>query len=131
YTPANFDPCMLPAPVALDVTSTATLDVGSTVLPKKMLTQSDQQPLMVIHLSTLHIGAQLTINGVATVLAVDGDVTIDAAGSIVAVAGADNGFQCMTARGGTGGDSTNGTSGAGGGGGGGAEDLGGLASDGG
>ncbi|HTL35330.1 MAG TPA: hypothetical protein VL326_19510 [Kofleriaceae bacterium] len=131
YTPKNFNPCTLPTPAPYDVQTMTSLDVGSTSLPKKMVDQSDGSPLVIIHLSTLTINAQLTVDGVATVFAVDGDVTITALGSIVAVAGGDNSMQCMTARGGAGTDSTGPAAGGGGGGGGGAAGMGGPASDGG
>lgn len=130
YTPTNFDPCTLPAPAPLDVATITSIDVGATTLPKKMLTQSDGTPLMVIHLSSLTISSQLTLTGVATVLAVDGNVAINTTGSIVIVAGGDNSTQCATARGGAGTDSTNANGGAGGGGGGGGAGLGGVGGNG-
>jgi hypothetical protein len=130
YTPTNFDPCALPAPGMLEVTSDLTLNTGSTSLPKLTLTQSDGTPLTVIHLSTLsvHGGSTLTVTGTAFVFAVDGNAQID--GKIVAVGGESDATQCAQAFGAPGVDSTDGNSGAGGAGGGGAAERGGNGTNG-
>src|ERR1043165_1238350 len=52
YMPTNFDPCMLPAPAPYDVETATSLDVGSTTLPKQIVNQSDNTPLMVDRKST-------------------------------------------------------------------------------
>lgn len=129
YTPTNFDPCMLPAPMPFDVTTATLLDPTTTTLPKAMFTQSDGTTLVVIHLSTLNIAAQLGIGGSApTVFAVDGDVTIR--DQITTASGNNDATQCASLRGVNGHDSTASTSGAGGGGGAGGADVGGAGGDG-
>ncbi|NVB85696.1 MAG: hypothetical protein HOV81_45450, partial [Kofleriaceae bacterium] len=130
YTPTNFDPCTLPAPAPLAVTSNTTIDTGSTTLPKLSLTQADGTSLTVIHLSTMSVqnGRTLTVTGSAVVFAVDGNVQID--GAIVASAGSNDATQCAQSFGAPGTDSQDDDSGAGGGGGGGAAEVGGAGTNG-
>lgn len=118
YTPTNFDPCMLPAPAGLTVTTDSTIDTAATTLPKRQVVQSDGTPLTVIHLSSLVVDpfVTLTLTGTGVVLAVDGEATIN--GTIVAAGGTDNDVHCATARGGNGTDSGDEDDGGGGGGGG-------------
>jgi hypothetical protein len=117
YTPTNFDPCMLPAPAALTVATSTTIDTATTMLPKKLITQSDATTITVIHLSQLTVDplATLTVTGTGIVFAVDGPVDIN--GTLVAVGGNDNTVHCEDSRGTPGSDS-NDTGGGGGGGGG-------------
>ena len=123
YTPTNFEPCALPAPGVLTVSSDETLDATTTSQPTSVITQSDGTSITVIHLSQLTVSplATLTVTGTGIVFAVDGQVEIN--GTIVAVGGADDATQCASGRGLGGTDSQDDTGGGGGGGGGaGAED---------
>ncbi len=122
YTPTNFDPCKLPAPVGLTVSTDDTIDTDATTLPKLAIVQSDGTTITVIHLSELSVSplAMLTVNGTGVVFAVDGTADID--GRITVVGGSDNDTHCATSRGQTGTDSQDITGGAGGGGGGAAAD---------
>src|SRR5512135_3549940 len=61
YSPTNFDPCELPAPVELHVTADLTLDTAATTLPKIFITQSDLSEITVIHLSQLTIDPTRTL----------------------------------------------------------------------
>lgn len=130
YVPTNFDPCKLPAPVGLSVSTDDTIDTDATTLPKLVITQSDGTTITVIHLSELSIAplAMLTVTGTGVVFAVDG--TADIAGRITVAGGSDNATHCTTARGTAGTDSQDITGGGGGGGGGGAADDGGDGGDG-
>lgn len=130
YVPTNFDPCKLPAPVGLTVTTDDTIDTDATTLPKLAITQSDGTTITVIHLSELSIDplAMLTITGSGVVLAVDGAADID--GRITMVGGNDNDTHCASSRGQNGTDSQDITGGGGGGGGAAAADDGGDGGDG-
>jgi hypothetical protein len=118
YTPTNFDPCALPAPGSLTVSSSDTLDTQTTPLPKLVLDQSDGTSITVIHLSQLTVDplVTLTLTGTGVVFAVDGEVHIN--GTIVVEAGADDATHCAASRGENGDDSDDSDSGGGGGGGG-------------
>lgn len=130
YTPTNFDPCALPAPGSLTVSSSGTLDTATASQPKLVITQSDGTSITVIHLSQLTVDplVTLTVTGTGVVFAVDGEVDIN--GTIVAEAGADNATHCASARGANGTDSQDSGGGGGGGGGGAAADDGGDGGDG-
>jgi hypothetical protein len=128
YTPTNFDPCALPAPMPLTVSQDTSIDSTTVSLPKVTLTQTDGTSLVVIHLTTMTVSAKLTVTGAATTFAVDGDVTITDV--ITAVGGNGNATQCATVKGSDGHDSTSPTGGAGGGGGAAGADMGGAGGDG-
>jgi len=129
YTPTNFKPCDLPAPMPLTVSSDTTLDTAATSLPKLVLTQMDGTQITVIHLTQLSVTAPLTVTGTGVVFAVDGDAIVS--NTIVAVGGSNNPMQCGTAKGGEASDSTNANGGGGGGGGAGGGEVGGNGGNGG
>jgi hypothetical protein len=130
YMPTNFDPCELPAPGSLTVSTNTTLDTSSTTQPKKVITQNDGTTITVIHLSQFTVDplVTLTVTGTGVVFAVDGEATIN--GTIVVAAGSDNATHCAKGRGTNGADSTTANSGGGGGGGGAGDDDGGDGGDG-
>ena len=117
YTPTNFDPCELPAPAALAVTSNGVIDTDTTMLPKKTYAQGDGTTITVLHLSSFRVEGfrTLTVTGTGVVFAVDGEVDID--GTIVVAAGSNVAIQCDVGTGVNGTDSQSGGSGGGGGGG--------------
>jgi hypothetical protein len=117
FTPTNFDPCLLPAPAPLSITSgTYDLDGGATTLPHATFNQSDGSQVVVVHLTSLDMstGTGLTVHGTRPViLAVDGNVTrkghTGTASSNSLVGGGGGGGGAGASDGGTGTDGSDGT----------------------
>jgi hypothetical protein len=126
YAPSNFDPCSLPPGVPLTVANgnTYTIDTGGTSLPHTPSTmQSNNVPIIVVHLTSLDVQGTLATSGdAALVIAVDGMVQVEANAIVTAGTSVNNPFACATAAGSTGHPGGAGVGGGGGGGGAGASD---------
>jgi hypothetical protein len=107
YTPANFDPCMLPAPGTMP-SADQTIDTDNLgSLPAMTSMQDDGVTLVVVHLVSLEVSGGWTITGsAALVLAVDGAVTIDSGASIAVSANSDDPMACTALTGNAGTNST-------------------------
>jgi hypothetical protein len=119
FTPTNFDPCQLPGPAPLSITSgTYDLDSGATALPSMTVMQTDGSLVLVVHLASLDMSAGTTLNvhgSKPVILAVEGNANL--AGTVRIRAGADDVARCTARAGHDGTASSNSLVGGGGGGG--------------